>query len=335
MGDDWAAIEAWLAQVTEPLHLAENLGHNYLLHHNQIKASIADTEADWSAGRYFASGTDLAVAIVELLGPIEEPAQPTEQTSLAAPHDPLSGAKFIAGFLYGISGEDQHTELVQCVSDGEDVVGKAEALLAEIEAGSIEVSYQLVHELVGAVREATSACEDMNGDWLAIWSWGMQIADPIGLSIRASHAWLTHHDEFKRDVALEHADYHAGNYFKAGVDTADICVLLAGPPHFPEPPLATAAAANLDLLAVPDFAAGMLYGFTGDNQLPEVEACFAGGQTIEAEAAALLRDLEAHSFVHAMKDGRKLMADFHSALASCEGMDDDLQRIAAWAEIFT
>jgi hypothetical protein len=33
---------------------------------------------------------------------------------------------------------------------------------------------------------------------------------------------------------------------------------------------------GFDPLAVPDFVAGMIYGFTGDNQLTEIEACFNG-----------------------------------------------------------
>ena len=92
---------------------------------------------------------------------------------------------------------------------------------------------------------------------------------------------------------------------------------------------------NSSLTAYPEYVAGLIYGFTGDNQLDEIQTCIQGGATLEADAQKLVADLTAHSTFHAARDGKKLMNDFNEALANCQGMDEDLARINAWADIFT
>jgi hypothetical protein len=59
---------------------------------------------------------------------------------------------------------------------------------------------------------------------------------------------------------------------------------------------------GFDPLAVPDFVAGMIYGFTGDNQLTEIEACFNGSQQLYVDAQNLLADLEAQAWAKAIID---------------------------------
>jgi len=99
--------------------------------------------------------------------------------------------------MYGITGEDQHTELATCVENGQGVVEKSKEMIELIDEGKIELSYEAIRDLMSEIHETLSNCNDLDGDWLAIWNWGMQVADPIGLSIRASEVWLTHHKELK------------------------------------------------------------------------------------------------------------------------------------------
>ena len=40
--------------------------------------------------------------------------------------------------------------------------------------------------------------------------------------------------------------------------------------------LVAATASALDVLAVPDFTAGFIYGMTGANHLEEIETCYHG-----------------------------------------------------------
>jgi len=90
-----------------------------------------------------------------------------------------------------------------------------------------------------------------------------------------------------------------------------------------------------DLMAVPDFVAGLIYGFTGDNDLEELEACYNGGIQVQTDAMDLLNDLENLDVINAYKHVNALKADIKDATTKCTGMDEDIARIEAWAEIFT
>ena len=52
--------------------------------------------------------------------------------------------------------------------------------------------------------------------------------------------------------------------------------------------------ANYDLpvMAIPDFIGGFVYGLTGDNQLTEIEDCFAGGKLMEQEIVTGINDIK-------------------------------------------
>lgn len=58
--------------------------------------------------------------------------------------------------------------------------------------------------------------------------------------------------------------------------SADLMTVAVGPitPVYPT------AMVGCDVLAVPDFVAGLIYGFTGDNDLAELEACYQGGKQV-------------------------------------------------------
>ena len=43
-------------------------------------------------------------------------------------------------------------------------------------------------------------------------------------------------------------------------------------------------AVAIDLMAVPDFIAGFIYGFTGENHLIEIEQCYQSGSGIVDDA---------------------------------------------------
>ena len=90
-----------------------------------------------------------------------------------------------------------------------------------------------------------------------------------------------------------------------------------------------------DVMAVPDFVAGLIYGFTGDNNLTELEACYQGGVQVQTDAENLLADLKSLDVVNAYKHVNALKTDIKDATTKCTGMDEDIARIEAWAEIFT
>jgi len=97
--------------------------------------------------------------------------------------------------------------------------------------------------------------------------------------------------------------------------------------------------ANVDItaLAIPDFVAGFVYGLTGDNNLLEIEACYAGGEVMETEILAGIADIKIGGTDHDIQAGLQFAlaaTQIPTALHTCEGMTDDLNAIEKWASIF-
>jgi len=44
------------------------------------------------------------------------------------------------------------------------------------------------------------------------------------------------------------------------------------------------AAEMNDVMSVPDYVSGFIYGMTGDNHLTEIEACYNGGSDVVTKA---------------------------------------------------
>ena len=96
-----------------------------------------------------------------------------------------------------------------------------------------------------------------------------------------------------------------------------------------------ASASAFDVMAVPDFVAGFMYGMTGDNNLTEIEACFQGGEQIVTDSQTAIADFESGNWFQGIKDAGTAWNEVGSAMTTCKGMDDDIAAIEAWAKIFT
>lgn len=133
------------------------------------------------------------------------------------------------------------------------------------------------------------------------------------------------------DIATTKADFTAGKYFAAGKDASDIVLQLLGPVV----PITTEVAdLELPIKAVPEFAAGLVYGFVDENSLKEIETCFEGGETDFAFVEKAIKDLETGDMSGAVEQIKDLAAALPALLTTCKTMKPELQAIAAWATIF-
>lgn len=97
---------------------------------------------------------------------------------------------------------------------------------------------------------------------------------------------------------------------------------------------AAASAVEIDPLSVPDFIAGFMFGLTGDNHLAEIEKCYSGGSTLVDDAQAALTDIKSGKFINGIQDFGKIIWDLPDALADCQNVQSDLQKIEDWAGVF-
>ena len=59
-------------------------------------------------------------------------------------------------------------------------------------------------------------------------------------------------------------------------------------------------AENLDLMKIPDFVAGFVYGLTGDMKLTEIEACYQGGEKLEIYIQNFMADIKKFHMIKAI-----------------------------------
>lgn len=173
-----------------------------------------------------------------------------------------------------------------------------------------------------------TTCQGMDEDVAAIEAWAQIFTQPAALSKTVAKNWLFHSKKIKADFAAEEADWSAGSYFQAGVDTADALTLAVGPIQ------SANDAANMPLDAPFLFLGGLLEGMVGDNNLTEIQTCVTDAEGVVSQVEGIVADLEAAHFFKAAEDVKALMTAFPTVLSACENMDDDIAAFEAWAAIF-
>lgn len=121
-------------------------------------------------------------------------------------------------------------------------------------------------------------CEGMGDDLHAIEEWGAIFKQPEKLTTTVSKNYLLHRKAINSDIASLKSDWAAKEYFKSGVDAANLINVVIGPITV-TPTLPMATSLGFTALEIPEFIAGLFYGFTEVNNLTEIQACYSGGKT--------------------------------------------------------
>ena len=183
---------------------------------------------------------------------------------------------FVAGFVYGMTGDNHLTEIEACCDGSTQVVQDVQAAIAKIEGGHFITGFAEIGKIIHEFPATLSTCQNMDDDIAAIEEWATIFTEPEKLTETLGIAWLLHRRTIKEDLNKESDDWSAGHYFDAGVDTALAMTEAVGPIKSP----VTHASLGLDAKAIPDFVAGFVYGMTGDNHLTEIEACYDGSTQV-------------------------------------------------------
>lgn len=229
MGDDLKAIEQWASIIKDPKALVAKVTKNYALHRKAIKADIAQTEADYAAGYWFQTGVDLGDLLTVAIGPIK-PVYPTE-TSAVANFDAMAVPDWIAGFIYGMTGDNDLMEIEACFQGSKEMYAELDKAIGDFKQGGWDNITQGILEtslVVLQFPQALSTCEGMGDDLTAIEEWATIFTDPVKLSAVVGKNWLLHKRRIENDWADEEADWASGNYFNAGVDMADLLTTAVG-----------------------------------------------------------------------------------------------------------
>ena len=327
MSDDITAIESWAKIFTEPTTLASTVAKHWLFHGSEIKADFSKEETDWAAGSYFNAGKDIADALTLAVGPI----QSSEQANI----DLMPEVEFVGGLLWGFIGDNHLDEVQTCLTDAGTVLTDAESAITDVLAGNWTTAASDVKDAahnISGMFGSSGDCTNLLKDVQAIEAWAdrgwLKLAEEVAKDM------LFHRSEIESDAKAISTDWSSGNYYQSGKDLADLLTLSLGPIESSDAVIETENNLGLDLLMLPELAAGFVYGMVGDNHLTEMESCYAGVTPLYGFLETALTDLESFHVIAAIKNIEAFVFHFQEDVAPCEHMSDDVAAIEAWAQIF-
>ena len=110
---------------------------------------------------------------------------------------------------------------------------------------------------------------------MALESWATIFTNPTELVSTVTKHYLLHKKTITADIQATEADWKAGSYYKSGQDLADLLTLAVGPVPAPALPAEAMNGIEGKVLAIGEFVGGFLHGMAVDNNLTELQACFA------------------------------------------------------------
>lgn len=329
MGDDLKAIEGWGSIFKHPEQLTTTVTKNYLLHRKAITADIGTLKTNFAAHEYFKAGVDIANLLEVAIGPITV----TPTMYGVESNDLMMIPDFIAGFFYGFTEVNNLTEIEACYAGGKLDVALFDNAFKDLENGQIIAACKALSVAMDQLSQEVSACKltSMSADVIALEQWAAIFKSPTKLITTVGTHYELHKRGIHKDITTEKGDFATGKYFDAGVETADILELLLGPV---EPKPKGVEAPSFTITEIPDFVAGLLYGWTGDNNLTELEACWTSDLPIMDDFRTSLVDLAGGNIIKAVKQFEKAIFNLQTAMVPCHQMQDDIAAIDAWAAMF-
>jgi hypothetical protein len=242
---------------------------------------------------------------------------------------------YIAGWVYGMTGDNHLTELESCFNSSHDLAEEAHSALADIKSGDWFKGIAAVRKIVNEFPTTVTTCKNMDDDLARIQAWANIFTEPEHLFKEASKNYLLHRKTIHDDIASEQAHWAAGQYFNAGIDTAlALTEILPIDDLVTVQYMVTPHKLEMPVLAAPKFAAGLVFGMVEENQLAEIETCAKDGHSMIPAIEAAIKDLESGDWVKGVEDILALVHDVKTLLSDCHNMDDNIAAIEAWASLF-
>lgn len=223
MADDLHAVEAWGDIFVHPEKLVEDVTKNYILHKIGISRDIKHEKEDWALGEYFKAGEETADIITKLVGPV----YPKSANALPGFHL-MEVPDFIAGFLYGWTGDNNLTEVEACYNSDLPIFEDLKTSVDELFHGHVIKAAEKFEKAVFNLQIAMEPCQNMSNDIHALKAWSQEFKEPAHLVEVVGLHWELHKHKIESDLADVKADFALGEYFKAGESAADAFTLLFG-----------------------------------------------------------------------------------------------------------
>jgi hypothetical protein len=215
--------------------------------------------------------------------------------------DAVAIPDFIAGFIFGLTGDNHLAEIEQCYQGGQSIVTDGQAVITDLKTGHLIQGVKDAKTLADAISPALSNCQNMDGDIAEIEAWAKGFEDIGHLTKEVTKNWLLHKKKVKADVAQEEADWSSKDYFGAGKETAYAIDLLV--------PFSKSEN-GLPVKGGVEFLGGFLDGFIGDSHLTEIAACEVDAEAEGEAVEKAFADFEAGHKIKAIAEFKKIVSNW-------------------------
>ena len=123
---------------------------------------------------------------------------------------------FVAGFVYGMTGDNNLTEIEACFQGGELMEEEIKTGIADIKHGGTDYDIQAALQFALAATQipvALNTCKNMDDDIKAIEDWASVFTNPTELAAKLAKHYAIHQKQIKADIATLETDWDSAKYF--------------------------------------------------------------------------------------------------------------------------
>ena len=159
--------------------------------------------------------------------------------------------------------------------------------------------------------------------------WAEMLRQPEAAK-QAYKIWFWEIVPIKKHMNNQKADYASGDYYGTGEETGEIALTL-----LPKDSVKYNALPPMDPF-VPDFTAGLIMGFTGNDHRDVLEGCMKDTEPLAKDIKTSLGDLLHFHLFKVVGDLGNFMWLLPDAVEECEklgSMDEDMGTMLQWASL--
>ena len=183
----------------------------------------------------------------------------------------MAAPEFVAGFVYGMTGDNNLEEIETCMQGGEDLFNDIQTAFYDLTEGNFIAALTEIGGIVAEFQTDLTNCENMDQDIYAIEQWAQIFTEPVELAETLAKNMLFHSSEIYADIATCEADWMNGDYFGSGTALADALTVAVGP--IEKFYLMGGGKNGLDLNSILAVMEGLNYRLLMVNELLDLKEC--------------------------------------------------------------
>lgn len=218
VADDFQALEQYKEDFMAQKDFYEKFEANVEKYAEQINKSFSLEILEWQQGVYFNSGM-FAGYIQQYYGlaPPLSPPEPSIEES-ATDRDAFAPAQFVAGWYYGVVGEDKRDYIVRdCYQQNDDLTNTLYDGMEAYIAGNQDLGDDKLKATKALYKTALSTCTDVTGKMQDVMEKAEALVSRDDWAQLAKQIYDDNKTLIDRDVDLELREWQQGVFFNSGM----------------------------------------------------------------------------------------------------------------------